>query len=130
MNDWVADNLKAIEDHIHEWHRLEQARREATADDVPFQKKRISEKQSLLKKEASGWLAQLRGIETAYHVELAELLDASQIALDPPDFDKTTLERMDDVMAYGITGIGVCLLLGLFTRLASLAGTCFCSVSC
>jgi uncharacterized membrane protein YphA (DoxX/SURF4 family) len=125
LNDWVADNLKAIEDHVHEWHRLERARKEATADDVPFQKKRIGEKQAVLRKEASGWLSQLRGIETAYHVELAELLEPSQIASDPPDFDKTTLEKLDDVMAYGITGIGVCLLLGLFTRLASLAGALF-----
>jgi uncharacterized membrane protein YphA (DoxX/SURF4 family) len=125
LNDWVADNLKAIEDHIHEWHRLERARKDATADDLPFQKKRINDKLALLKKESNGWMSQLRGIETAYHVELAELLDASQIAKDQPDFDKTTLERVDDVMAYGITGIGVCLVLGLFTRLASLAGALF-----
>lgn len=125
LSDWVADNLKALEDHVHEYHRLERTKVEPTADDVPFQKKRIGEKQAILKKEAAGFLAQLKGIESAYHAELADVLTPEQLTKDAPDFDKTTLDRVDDVMAYTICGVGVCLLLGLFTRLASLVGAAF-----
>ncbi len=125
LGDWVADNLKTLEDHIHQYHRLAKTKLDATADDLPFQKKRITEKQALLKKEATGWLTQLRSIETAYHVELNALLDGGQIAKDAPDFDKTKLEKMDDVLAYSIAGIGACLILGLFTRLAAVLGAGF-----
>lgn len=125
LEDWVADNTKTLEDHLHEYHRLEKTKVDPTADDVPFQKKRISDKQGLLKKEAAGFLAQLKAIEAGYHSELADVLTPEQLTKDAPDFDKTTLDRVDDVMAYTICGVGVCLILGLFTRLASFVGAAF-----
>jgi uncharacterized membrane protein YphA (DoxX/SURF4 family) len=37
----------------------------------------------------------------------------------------TKVEQVDKIVSYGVTAIGVCLLAGLFTRLASFAGALF-----
>jgi len=122
---WLGDNLKSLEDHLHEWSRLEAARGEPTADDVPFQRKRITEKLAMLKKEAASWGAQLEGIEGAYRAEMADLLEPEQAARGLPAGAHTKLESVDNVMRYGILAVGACLLLGLFTRLAALFGAAF-----
>jgi uncharacterized membrane protein YphA (DoxX/SURF4 family) len=123
--DWLGDNLKGIEDHLHEWRRVEAEERQPTAENLPFQKKRISDKLTSLKKESSAWIAKLNGIETAYRADLADLLKSEQAVRGAVVGYRSRLQSIDSVMKYGLTAVGVCLVLGLFTRLASLAGAAF-----
>ena len=123
--EWLGDNLKAIEDHLHEWRRLEEDERQPSADNLPFQKKRISEKLASLKKESTAWVAKLTSIENAYRADLADLLTGDQAVRGAVTGYRTRLQTIDIAMKYGLTAIGVCLVLGLFTRLASLAGAGF-----
>ena len=46
---------------------------------------------------------------------------AAGLAIAP----RTSLEKIDRFMAYGITMVGGCLIVGLFARLAALAGAAF-----
>jgi uncharacterized membrane protein YphA (DoxX/SURF4 family) len=123
--DWLGSNLKKLEDHLHEWSRLEKARHEISSGDIPFQKRRIADKLTLLKREAASWTTELQNIESGYHTDLYGLLEAEQKSRGSAPEPRTLLDKIDLGMAYGITAVGVCLVLGLFTRLACLAGLAF-----
>ncbi len=123
--DWLATNAKTLEDHLHEWSRWEKSRRETASGDIPYQKQRITEKQTLLKKETGGWTAQLKNIESGFHSELDALLEPEQQARGPAPGSRTTLDKIDLGLSYGITVVGACLILGLFTRLACVLGVAF-----
>ncbi|MBI3839812.1 MAG: hypothetical protein HY288_17965 [Planctomycetia bacterium] len=124
LRGWEADNHDALATHVHEWQRKETTR-ERPASNVPFQKKRIAEKQSALNAEANGWLAELKGLEADYHNALVAVLDGNQRNLAAMPHQTTSIDLVDDVMTYVILGIGLLLLLGLFTRLACLTGAVF-----
>lgn len=123
--EWLGDNLKAIEDHLHEWRRVEEEERQPTAENLPFQKKRISDKLAGLKKESAAWIAKLTSIENAYRDDLADLLTPEQSVRGAVAGYRSRMQTIDLVTKYGLTAIGACLVLGLFTRLASLAGAAF-----
>jgi uncharacterized membrane protein YphA (DoxX/SURF4 family) len=124
LRDWAAGNRDALATHVHEWQRKE-ATRERPASDVPFQKKRIAEKQSALAAEANGWLGELKSLEADYHNALAAVLDADQRNRSALRHPTTSIDLVDDTMTCVILGIGLLLLVGLLTRLACLAGAVF-----
>jgi uncharacterized membrane protein YphA (DoxX/SURF4 family) len=121
---WAADNKDALATHVHQWQRKETTRG-APAGDVPFQKQRMAEKQALLSAEASSWLAELKGLERTYDNALDGLLESGQRRAGPLAHHTTSVDTVDDVMKYVILGIGLLLLLGLFTRLACVIGAVF-----
>jgi uncharacterized membrane protein YphA (DoxX/SURF4 family) len=124
LRDWGAANREALITHAHEWQRKESTR-ETPAAVVPFQKKRLAEKQASLASETSGWLAELKALERAYDADLDALLDDAQRALPRATHHVTSIDLVDDTMTYVILGIGLLLIVGLFTRLACLAGAAF-----
>lgn len=95
----------------------------------PFQQKRVWDKQTELQGQLKGWLKELDGYFAAFQQDLDGLLDDDQRArvggpealAGPP----TQIEQVDKIVSYGVTAIGVCLLAGLFTRLASFTGALF-----
>ena len=124
LADWAAESHDALATHIHQWQRKETTR-EKPDSGLPFQKKRLAEKQSMLAGEAGGWLAELKGLERNYDTALDALVDDLQRRQGPLPHHINSIDIVDDVMTYAILGIGVLLLLGLFTRLACLAGALF-----
>lgn len=96
----------------------------------PYQQKRIWDKQSELQAQLKGWLRELDGYYSAFQQDLENVLDDDQrlrlangrqaLAGKP-----VQIEQVDKIVSYGVTVIGVCLLAGLFTRLASFAGALF-----
>jgi uncharacterized membrane protein YphA (DoxX/SURF4 family) len=124
LEDWAEANEEAAATHIHQWQRKEAAR-EMPAGNLPFQKKRTTEKQSQLTGEMNGWLAELKVVERGYENALNDLLSDDDRAQRPLPRPSTSLDTIDGVMTYGILGIGLLLLVGLFTRLACLAGALF-----
>ena len=96
----------------------------------PFQQKRIWDKQTELQGQLKGWVKEVDGYFAAFQQDLENLLDddqrtratnAQQVLSGPP----ARVDQVDEVVSYGVTAIGVCLLVGLFTRLASFAGALF-----
>jgi uncharacterized membrane protein YphA (DoxX/SURF4 family) len=124
LRSWAADNRDALATHVHEWQRKETTR-ERPSSDVPFQKKRLAEKQAALAAEAGGWLAELEGVEASYHNALDAVLSGDQRSLPAMPHHTTSIDLVDDAMTYLILAVGLLLLLGLFTRLACLAGVAF-----
>lgn len=84
--------------------------------------------------EPGPWYAQLEGLWSAYEQDLNELATQEQrsrrpLALPRPGATRFGVNQVDMVLPYFDLVIGVCLILGLFTRVASVAGALFlCSV--
>jgi uncharacterized membrane protein YphA (DoxX/SURF4 family) len=122
---WIGENTDAINDWFHERDRLTAARSLASATEVPYQEERIADAKSKLDAEAAGWLKNVRTMEHNYRLDLEQVLDTEQLSAGSMSSPSATLRTVDAVMTYGILTIGVLLFLGLFTRLASLAGAAF-----
>ncbi|HEV3418001.1 MAG TPA: hypothetical protein VG056_14340 [Pirellulales bacterium] len=71
------------------------------------------------------WRADAKGIEDLYHDRLIDLLTPDQRKLGQMPADTAQIHRIDTVVSWGILIAGGCLIVGLFTRLAALAGAAF-----
>lgn len=95
----------------------------------PYQQKRVWDKQTELQGQLKGWMSEVEGYYAEFQQDLDGLVNDEQRArggdrrelAGPP----TPIEQVDKVVSYGVTAIGVCLLAGLFTRLASFTGALF-----
>jgi uncharacterized membrane protein YphA (DoxX/SURF4 family) len=96
-----------------------------TADQVPFQQKRYHDEETKLRKQAAPWLAEVDRLDREYKTSLTALLEKDQVARGPAKLPKSKLEKIDLLTTYGLMAIGGGLILGLFTRLASVAGAVF-----
>ena len=105
------------------WRRL--APTDPTADEVPFQQKRYHDEETKLRKQAAPWLAEVDRLDREYKNTLTALLEKDQLARGPVPGTQSKLEQIDLLTTYGLMAIGGCLILGLFTRLASVAGAVF-----
>lgn len=117
---WAATNKEALGTQVHEWRR-KQTTEAAPAAEMPFQRKRTAERQSALAAEAGGLKAELKTLEQKYQDSLAKAVGAEQAM----PRTASSIEIVDATMTYGILAIGVCLMLGLFTRVACVAGAMF-----
>jgi uncharacterized membrane protein YphA (DoxX/SURF4 family) len=95
---------------------------------------RITETRGETTAASAGWISEVRDIEDAYLNDLRELLTPAQranpatvAAVDEALADSTqqTLHRLNVAVTCLVLGVGICLLLGLFTRLAALGGIVF-----
>lgn len=149
--DFLKENEQDLDTYLHELDRLAMNKESpsgaakpvaAPADAEPppkpsttwsfppYQQKRVWDKQTELQSQLKGWLKELNGYFAAFQEDLENLLGEQQRArlesgrqalAGPP----TQIEQVDKIVSYGVTAIGVCLLAGLFTRLASFAGALF-----
>jgi len=99
--------------------------------DAPFQNQRRWQRMWELRAEAAVWINELEGREQAYKNALYNLMDQNQrenFAGMPADWkfwQWPRIEQINFAVTYGLTAIGLCLVLGLFTRLAALGGAVF-----
>jgi len=98
-------------------------------DGMPFQQKRFWDKQQELRGKVNGWLAGIEKIEHSYHASLRDVLDEKQAAIGSMaswnPFEWSRMEQVNFAVTYGLTAIGLCLMLGFCTRLACLGGGAF-----
>jgi uncharacterized membrane protein YphA (DoxX/SURF4 family) len=133
LADYLAEQSDAITDYQHELWRLEQWRAAPEAG-VPFMQKRIAAKAAETSATATTWVNQVRDLEQKFIGDLRDIMTPDQKA------QATTAQALDDALTTpeqarlnrlngGVTiltiAVGACLLLGFFTRLASLAGALF-----
>jgi uncharacterized membrane protein YphA (DoxX/SURF4 family) len=120
----LAENQKDIKAHFGALDRLE-ARRAAGNNGAQYQKQRLYDEQRKLDSEVGVWLAGLRAADKGYQEALAGLLTEEQSRQGALPVPWTRMDWIDLAVTYGLTAIGLCLLLGLFTRPAAVAGGCF-----
>jgi uncharacterized membrane protein YphA (DoxX/SURF4 family) len=124
LRSWAGERRDELANHVHQWRRTAVAD-EAPAADVPFQQDRVVQSQRSLAAEADGWLAELRSMEQEFDGALLALLNDQQRTQSPVARRATSIDLVDATMKYVVLTIGVLLLVGLFTRLACVAGAAF-----
>ena len=89
------------------------------------EKERVYAEQQKLRAEVNSWLTDLENLDTEYREALwAELTD-KQRDQGPLAKSWTREDWLNLMVTFSLTAIGLCLLLGLFTRPAALGGACF-----
>jgi uncharacterized membrane protein YphA (DoxX/SURF4 family) len=129
LEAYFADNVDRIEAYFGALNRFENSAE--ARQSAPFQKRLRWTRMMELRMEAQGWIAEIEAREQTYKNALFELMNQQQrekMASMPPDWKIWQWDRMkqiDFAVTYGLTAIGLCLMLGLFTRLAALGGAAF-----
>jgi uncharacterized membrane protein YphA (DoxX/SURF4 family) len=98
---------------------------EAGNQGAAYQKQRAYDQQQKLRAEVGVWLAGLKATQRGYQNALAALLTEEQARQGALPVAWTRMDLIDFAVTYGLTAIGLCLLLGLFTRPAAVAGGLF-----
>lgn len=134
LSDYLAGEAEAMTEYQHELWRLEKWQAAAETGQVPFFDERLAAKASETASTAKSWLSQVQDFEKSLQADFRSLLTAEQrgLALTTAAMEEALTDerhdslRMINVSAAVVTiGVGVCLILGLFTRLASLVGALF-----
>ena len=133
LADYLAGESLDIQAYQHELWRLENLQETAGAKEVPYQQRWVAQKLAETNRTPLKWVAVVRQYDQEFANELHGLLTEEQsastvggqalAALTDP---KQTQLRWMNLAVTGLTiGVGCCLLLGLFTRLASVVGALF-----
>ncbi|NOZ40023.1 MAG: DoxX family protein [Planctomycetes bacterium] len=134
LADLLSDESQAIEDYQHELWRQQNMEATGGSDEIPFRKKRLAAKQSETKGLGGRLVSVVRGIETSFNNDLRSVLTAeqredvalvSQIEKTLTPSESRRLRWLNIGVTSLIIGVGVCLLLGLFTRLAAAGAILF-----
>ncbi len=134
LADLLSDESQAIEDYQHELWRLENMDATAGTNEVPFLKKRLADKQTETKGLGAKLVSAVRTLETRFNNDLRGVLTAEQrgksslvnkVEKSITSPESRRLRWLNLGVTCLIIGVGVCLLLGLFTRWAALGGILF-----
>jgi uncharacterized membrane protein YphA (DoxX/SURF4 family) len=133
LADFLAEESLAIEVYQHELWRLEQAQATPSAGEVPFEIERVADLDTRLNSTPRVWVAAVKSMDAGFADELFAVLTPEQrksatghrVLSILENSESRQLERMNWTVAFVVTGVGVCLLLGLFTRTAAVVGALF-----
>jgi uncharacterized membrane protein YphA (DoxX/SURF4 family) len=134
LASFLAGEDEAMTAYRHELWRLENWRESPEAKDVPFYQDRIATKTAETTGQLKPWLSEVKSLEAGYYNDLQNILTPEQRKqtstvstlqqkLTSPN--QARLDKLNIVVTILTIGVGACLLLGFFTRLASLAGAVF-----
>jgi uncharacterized membrane protein YphA (DoxX/SURF4 family) len=136
LANYLAGEAEAIAEYRHELWRLENLRDAPEAGAVPFVDERIAAKEAETSSQPNVWLREVHAMDLQYRDDLRKVLavpdneqhaaatsDVVEAALREPREER--LEMINLAVTVLTIAVGVCLLLGLFTRLASIAGALF-----
>jgi uncharacterized membrane protein YphA (DoxX/SURF4 family) len=133
LADFLAEESVAIEAYQHELWRLEQAQSRPGSGEVPFEIARLTDLDTRLSSTPRTWIAEIKSMDQGYADELLAVLTPEQRnsamgararkVLENPEVRH--LERMNWIVALVVTGVGVSLLFGLFTRVGAVVGALF-----
>jgi uncharacterized membrane protein YphA (DoxX/SURF4 family) len=118
---WFEDreNLEKIKLYRNDLEQVRQ--REVQGPKMSFEQERLQEDRKELEQTRRGLVAPIVAWSGALHESWQKLATPEQRqragALPPPE---TTLERVNQITTYGLMAVGLCLMLGLLSRLAAL----------
>jgi len=124
LKAYLADNQEAIEAYFGSLDRFEKEVAEGT-NWAEHQKKRVWDRRQELRKEVNAWFAVIDRMGNAYRDSLWGVLTEDQWPEGPLPKPWTQKRLMDFAVTYGLSAIGLCLVLGLCTRLAAIGGGVF-----
>jgi uncharacterized membrane protein YphA (DoxX/SURF4 family) len=125
----LLNYLASIENDLvlyqRELSRLDIMQSSKGAADVPFESKRLADKQRELATQPNAWLADVRRMERGINAAISKLATEDQKTLGEPPQVENALKRTDRIITWGLIIAGGCLIVGLFTRLAAIACAAF-----
>jgi uncharacterized membrane protein YphA (DoxX/SURF4 family) len=134
LADYLAGESEAITEYQHELSRLQNWQSAPEASSLPFYDERIATKTAETAGPPGAWVNQVRELEAGLLNDFRDILTTEQrdeaLTTNAMD-DALTDSRHDTLRIVNITvtaitiGVGVCLLLGFFARLASIVGALF-----
>ena len=137
LDEYLAANVDDIAAYFGSLDRFENDKERN--QDAPFQKQRRWDRMMELRREADKWIKDIEGQERAYATSLYSLLTTTikgskrSTGLPPASWNPFKWARTKQInfaVTFGLTAIGICLMLGLCTPLAALGGACFMCSSC
>ena len=148
----TADTKKDVEAFLKSRERFMEDRR-TVRNDASFEQKRRWDAMMGYRREAAGWVRMLSEMSNGLQSDLGRLIDPElagqrgeivtapekalipphpllesyniQYAIPPNPIVKSRMELMDKAVMYGLSAIGLCLILGFCNRLACLGGAVF-----
>jgi len=134
LDAYLSGEAAAIADYQHELWRLEQWRAKPEAASLPFEQERIAKKATESAAAAKSWVAGVASLEAAMISDFHDILDPGQrlhmatadamtAATTGPE--EAQLNRVNLGATVLTLVVGICLLLGLFARTASIVGAIF-----
>ena len=128
LDKYLSINVDKIKAYFDALNRFENDKERLHT--APFQKQRRWNRMMGLRQEADVWIKGIEDQELALGNTLYSLLDDGQKKLGSPPaswnpFRWSQIEQIDFAVTYGLTAIGLCLMLGLCTPLAALGGAGF-----
>ncbi len=124
LNNYFARWGGDISTYLAEWDRLDEARRAPTSG-LDYEADRINAKQAELWSTPTKWYADLRALDKAFQADVLALASGDENGNRVKPLRDLSASWIDPFMTYMIFSVGVLLILGLFTRLASLVGAGF-----
>jgi uncharacterized membrane protein YphA (DoxX/SURF4 family) len=134
LAEFIRGEDEPIAEYRHELWRLANWRQSPEAGGVPFYTQRVALKAGETDTAVTGWREQVSTIEDRLRADLDAILtseqrdqEATKLAVDDALADPHQ-HRLDfiNIVATAVTiGVGACLILGFFTRLASVVGALF-----
>ncbi|HEX5472150.1 MAG TPA: DoxX family protein, partial [Lacipirellulaceae bacterium] len=134
LSDFLESKTDDIAAYRHEMWRLQNWRDAPEAAELPFYKERIATKASETTGQVNSWEAQVQTLDDSYAADLKHILTpeqrnqpaaASAVQQATTDPHQVRLNTLNVVVTIVTIGVGVCLLLGLFTRIAAIVGAIF-----
>jgi uncharacterized membrane protein YphA (DoxX/SURF4 family) len=122
---FFEENKLAIQEYHYEAARLAKMKAEAEehGSKAPFQRDRIQVKKAEINAAPRKWVAGVAGLEDVYHTRLSQILSSEQRE------DRATAQKLSSTLQpprqIDTLLVGVCLILGLFTRVAAVVGAGF-----
>jgi uncharacterized membrane protein YphA (DoxX/SURF4 family) len=129
LNEYLADHADEIAGHFQSLKRFQEEQK-APGNDAPYYRKRVWDRQQELRREVNGWLKTIDGMGEQLKRSLWTSLSDEQkggkfLPASWNPFEWTRGRQISFAVTYSLTAIGLCLMLGLFTRLAALGGAAF-----
>jgi uncharacterized membrane protein YphA (DoxX/SURF4 family) len=121
-----ADDMRAYRHQLHRNRKLGAA---AGAEDIPNLASRMkkreanptSEQATQIDSTPAQWLADVKGLETAFEQDALALRSEEQTKIGPLPEALSDLRKMDTAITWLLIVGGGCLVVGLFTRLSAFA---------
>ena len=126
LTEFLTENKDDIKKYQDGLEKLAAAKADKTSGDMPYMVKRLADQETELRGQAKPWLDYVDALDKNYRRDLQQIVSDGQQTRGGPFPEETSqLDRIDNYTGIGIAAIGACLMVGLFTRLASFAGAAF-----
>lgn len=122
---FFVDNEEPLKNYFYDLNRWREAGKDPHFNGTEFHKKRVYDKEKSLLAQAGPWLNQMDSWGAEIKADIWSTLTPEQRARGDLPVDEVSLAGMDQFITFTNIAIGLCLMVGLFTRFASFSGAVF-----